>query len=326
MWLQSKNRWGGMPPERGKMSSTQQAGSPSGSITHLWNSDLGRQIAERHRFSAKRSKLALPTVNQDLPIEAQLTTIAAQLNAESWLELGDNTFTILNKVGWQAVESAQLLAAEDCLVGYLTTPSFSLPQILSVAQLARVFDIGYTPADLLELGVPRDVIAQLCWWQLRAGETLLSQHVRAELAGLSLPLVGFGYRTIWRHLFRFVGDDEDSLEFLQAHEVELSEIRAVLRFFSHEDSASGDISEPKLAESEQAKWALAFNPELELLLPDLWGPFSHFPKELISKGKLLRPLTTLARYLVSLGVTPKDWSANSELRGKFHRSSSSGKD
>jgi hypothetical protein len=314
-----------MPPERGKMSSTQQSGSPSGSFTHLWNSDLGSQIAERHRFSGKRSKLALPIVNQDLPIEAQLTTIAAQLNAESWLELGNNTFTILNKVAWQAVESAQLLEAKDRLIGYLTTPSFSLPQILSVAQLARVFDIGYTPADLLELGVPRDVIAQLCWWQLREGESLLSQHVRAELAGLSLPLVGFGYRAIWRHLFRFLGEDETSIAFVQAHEVELSEIRAVLSFFSHEDSSGGDTSEPKLTESEQAKWALVFNPELELLLPDLWGPFSHFPKDLISKGKLLRPLTTLARYLVSLGITPKDWSANSELRGRFHRSSSSGK-
>ena len=164
-------------------------------------------------------------------------------------------------------------------------------------------------------------MTQLIWWQRREGETLLEQQVRAELAGWTLPAIALGYRETWGNLFRFLNAAEDTEEFRNLHRDALAEIEQVLDFFGGVAKRHGEqpVEPSALSEDKVSAWANAFAPDLLVLLPDIYGQFAHIPKQFVAQGKLAEPLTTLARYLEHIGVTPEQFQADATILARFAR-------
>ena len=290
------------------MSAGQQIGDPKGAIIHIWQSDLWQRILERNPIQKDELDMGIDLVD-GLPQEVLAGTIATEVYEGSTLELGNPTLKIILEVVRFAATKVES-ALEDRMVGYFGEPKYWLPQALSVGYLARIFDRGITPGQLQHLGISDQVIVQLMWWQRREGESLLAQQVRAELAGWCLPAIAAGYREVWGNLFRFLEKSEGAASFKEFHAEALAEISEVLTFFGNPVELSAEA---------QAAWANAFKDDLEALLPDIYGQFSHFPKQVLAKGVLRQPLTTLARYLELRGVTSEQFASDATLLAAFTR-------
>lgn len=301
------------------MSSGQQIGDMKGRQLHIWQTDLWGRILQANPIPPATSAHDIQ-VAEGLPQELLAGVIASQVYEGSRLEVGNSTLKILVDVTRLAATKVESTVG-DRLVGYFGDPKFWMPQVLSVGYLARVFDCGITAADLLALGVDDQIVTQLTWWQRREGEGLLEQQVRAELAGWTLPAIALGYRETWGNLFRFLNAAEDAEGFREMHREALTEIEAVLDFFGGVAKHRGEqpVEPSALSDEEVSAWAQAFEPDLLVLLPDIYGQFAYIPKRFVEQGKLAEPLTTLARYLRHIGVTPEQFQSDATILARFAR-------
>ena len=293
------------------MSIHDEIGDLSGSQIHRWPGQRTEEITEKFKFDKKRSKLTLDRDVTGLLPEVRAAEIARNLYAGKSFEFGTSAVSI---AGIRARTSASLSGKrpteeEKDLVGFYGQNHFLAQWALELGYLSFAFEAGATAGDLLEWGVDEFVVIQLIWWQKRDGETLLNQHIRALRNGWGLTWLSQAARDSYGNLIRMINRSKDIEEFLENNKVAIAEVRELLTFFGELDLPGGASAknEVELLSGEAAEaWAAAFAANVQFITPDAKGRWGRLPAVSLGRGELRGAAEPVARYLASLGHTPKD--------------------
>lgn len=291
-------------------------GEVAGGATYFWPGDAVDEIVNQFKIPTTRSDIQLslsddflqeqsPEIAAALIAEELYRNFSPEFNTSAYKISGIVARDIVARFPWELSDDKTLSEQDKWFVKFYGSGDNVVKALQELAWLRHAFDAGATPADLIAWGVSSFTVIQLIWWQGKESETLLQRHIRAIRNGWGLRWLDEAVRDTYRNLLKFVDKGDAHPLFLEKFETELTQARELLDFFSPEAK--------KLTQEQQFEWAVAFGTENHLrILPDAVGRFSLYIPQALKRGVLRQPLEQVARYLGSVGVTPKTWSAFDE--------------